>query len=80
MDLHDIARACRTYGIKKYLLVTPIAQQREMAKRIAGHWDLGLGRGLQPDRREAFSTLKIFASVQKAVAWAEEKEKKRCSR
>ena len=76
MDLHDIARACRTYGIKKYLLVTPIAQQREMAKRIAGHWTSGWGADYNPDRREAFSTLKIFASVQKAISWAEEKEKK----
>lgn len=76
MDLHDIARACRTYGIKKYLLVTPIAQQREMAKRIAGHWTSGWGADYNPDRREAFSTLKIFASVQKAIAWTEEKEKK----
>ena len=76
MDLHDIARACRTYGIKKYLLVTPIAQQREMAKRIAGHWTSGWGADYNPDRREAFSTLKIFASVQKALAWTEEKEKK----
>ena len=76
MDLHDIARACRTYGIKKYLLVTPIAQQREMAKRIAGHWTSGWGADYNPDRREAFSTLKIFASVRKAIEWAEEKEKK----
>ena len=76
MDLHDIARACRTYGIKKYLLVTPIAQQREMAKRIAGHWTSGWGADYNPDRREAFSTLKIFASVLKEIAWAEEKEKK----
>ncbi len=76
MDLHDIARACRTYGIKKYLLVTPIAQQREMAKRIAEHWTSGWGADYNPDRREAFSTLKIFASAEKALAWAREKEKK----
>ena len=76
MDLHDIARACRTYGIKKYLLVTPLAQQREMAKRIAGHWTSGWGAEYNPDRKEAFSTLKIFASVQKALAWVGEREKK----
>ena len=76
MDLHDIARACRTYGIKKYLLVTPLAQQREMAKRIAGHWTSGWGSEYNPDRKEAFSTLKIFASVQKALAWVLEKEKR----
>ena len=69
MDLHDIARACRTYGIKKYLLVTPLAQQREMAKRIAGHWTSGWGAEYNPDRKEAFWTLKIFASVQKALGW-----------
>lgn len=76
MDLHDIARACRTYGIKKYLLVTPLAQQREMVKRIADHWTKGWGSEYNPDRKEAFSTLKIFASVQKAFAWVEEREKK----
>ena len=76
MDLHDIARACRTYGIKKYLLVTPLAQQREMAKRIAGHWISGWGAEYNPDRKEAFSTLKIFASVQKALGWLSEREKK----
>ena len=76
MDLHDIARACRTYGIKKYLLVTQLSQQREMAKRIAGHWTSGWGAEYNPDRKEAFSTLKIFASVQKALGWLSEREKK----
>lgn len=75
MDLHDIARACRTYGIKKYLLVTPLAQQREMAKKIAAHWTEGWGATHNPDRSEAFKTLKIFASVQKALEWAAEREK-----
>lgn len=75
MDLHDIARACRTYGIKKYLLVTPIAQQREMAKKISVHWTEGWGSTYNPDRKEAFERLKIFASVGRALAWVKEKEK-----
>jgi tRNA (guanine37-N1)-methyltransferase len=76
MDLHDIARVCRAYGIKKYMLVTPLAQQRTMAKKIAAHWTEGWGASWNPDRKEAFSTLKIFASVQKACAWAKEREKR----
>ena len=76
MDIHDIARACRTYGIKKYLLVTPLAQQREMAKKIIGHWTEGWGATYNPDRKEAFSTVKIFASVPKAFEWVREREKK----
>lgn len=75
MDLHDIARACRAYGIKKYLLVTPLAQQREMAGKIAAHWTEGWGATHNPDRSEAFKTIKIFASVEKALAWVREKEK-----
>lgn len=75
MDLHDIARACRAYGIRKYLLVTPLAQQREMAKKIIGHWTDGWGASYNPDRKEAFSTVKIFASVEKALCWVRGKEK-----
>lgn len=75
MDIHDIARACRTYGIKKYLLVTPLAQQRDMAKKIVTHWTQGWGASYNPDRCEAFSRVKICASVAKALAWVREREK-----
>jgi len=75
MDLHDIARACRTYGIKKYLLVTPLQQQREMAQKIVTHWTEGWGASYNHDRSEAFSTLKIFASVNRALKWVREREK-----
>ena len=75
MDLHDIARACRMYGIKKYLLVTPIAAQREMAKKIVTHWTEGWGASYNGDRSEAFSTLKIFASINRALKWVSEREK-----
>lgn len=75
MDLHDIARACRTYGIKKYLLVTPLSQQRDMVKKIVSHWTEGWGASYNRDRSEAFGTLKIFASVNRALKWVREKEK-----
>lgn len=76
LDLHDIARACRTYGIKKYLLVTPIAKQKEMVREIVKHWTEGWGATYNPDRKEAFSTLKIFNTVAQALKWVKEKEKK----
>jgi len=76
MDIHDIARACRMYGIRKYLIVTPIAQQREMAKRIITHWTEGWGASYNADRKEAFGTVKIFASIEKALDWIRDREKK----
>lgn len=75
MDLHDIARACRTYGVKKYLIVTPLAAQREMVKRIASHWLTGYGAEYNPDRSAAMRTIKTFAEFDKALAWVEKREK-----
>jgi tRNA (guanine37-N1)-methyltransferase len=75
MDLHDIARACRTYGVKKYLVVTPLGPQREMVKKIAGHWLTGYGAEFNPDRREAMKLVKTCASLDKALGWIEEREK-----
>lgn len=75
LDLHDIARACRTYGVKKHLVVTPLEAQRDMVKKIASHWLTGYGASFNPDRREAMALIKTFASIERALAWIEDKEK-----
>lgn len=38
VDLHDIARTARTYAVEPFYMVTPIAAQREMVRRIVAHW------------------------------------------
>lgn len=73
LDIHDIARSSRTYGCAGYLLVTPVAAQRELAARILGHWS-----GEAPDkdahaasndfRRDALSYVSIVHSVDEARA------------
>ena len=45
MDIHDIARACRTYGIKKYLLVTPLLSNGRWQRELS---DTGPRAGDQP--------------------------------
>lgn len=77
MDVHDIARACRTYGIKKYLIVTPLAAQREIVKKIAAHWRQGVGAEFCPDRSGAMELVKTFASFGRALGWIEERERSR---
>jgi tRNA (guanine37-N1)-methyltransferase len=74
LDVHDIARACRTYGIKKYIIVTPIADQRAMVKKIAGHWTDGYGAEFNPDRSEAMRLIKTCPSIESAVSWIAERE------
>ena len=41
MDIHDIARTAKTFGVEKFFLVNPIEAQRELAGKIIDHWSLG---------------------------------------
>jgi len=59
MDVHDIARAARTYGLAGYFLVTPIRDQQAMVRELIEHWTHGAGGGYNPIRREAFGLLRV---------------------
>lgn len=68
LDIHDIARTARTFGLARYYLVTPSAEQQQMIQRITTHWDEGWGAGYNPDRREALSLVRMAPTLQDAVA------------
>jgi len=48
LDLHDIARAARTFGLIRYYVVTPAADQQKLARKIIGHWQEGYGATYNP--------------------------------
>ncbi|NLK18178.1 MAG: tRNA (guanosine(37)-N1)-methyltransferase TrmD [Synergistaceae bacterium] len=75
LDLSDLGRSCRTYGIDRLLVTTPLASQRELAKTMARHWTEGAGGGVNPDRKEAFAKIKTFASLEGAEKWVAGREK-----
>lgn len=68
LDLHDIARSARTYGLARYYVVTPLAEQRELAGRITGHWSTGWGAGYNPKRKAALELVSIVATLEEARA------------
>ena len=68
LDLHDIARAARTFGVCSYWVVTPFAEQQHMAEEIIGHWQEGYGAQANPDRGEALSLVRICSSLAEAIA------------
>jgi len=59
LDLHDIARAARTFGVNSYYLVTPFGDQQLLAREILDHWLTGYGAERNPPRREALSLIRI---------------------
>lgn len=70
MDIHDISRSCRTYGVKGYFLVTPIEDQHELVGRIVSHWRTEQSKQYHPDRVEAVSLVQMaknFEEVKAAV-------------
>jgi hypothetical protein len=59
LDLHDISRSCRTYGIRRYFIVTPVVEQHRVVGRIVTHWQQERQREWHPDRFEALSRVQL---------------------
>ncbi|AQV00446.2 hypothetical protein B2D07_06450 [Desulfococcus multivorans] len=59
LDLHDIARLARTYGAKAFYVITPLSDQRKLARRIISHWVEGGGGDYNPARKDALSIIRI---------------------
>lgn len=67
LDLHDIARAGKTYGIGSYWVITPFKEQQELAAQIVGHWTEGHGARVNPDRQNALSIIRICATMDEVL-------------
>lgn len=76
LDIHDISRSCRTFGIEKYFLVTPLEIQRQLVNDILGHWEQDFANEYNPDRFEALSKAKAVESIQMAINEIKAKEGK----
>lgn len=68
LDIHDIARSSRTFGLAGYLLVTPIERQRLLVERIVSHWRGEYGQGANRNRAEAISLIRVVEDLDAAVA------------
>jgi hypothetical protein len=67
LDLHDIARSSRTFGLDRFYIVTPSSDQRALAQRITGHWQEGWGAAYNPDRKEALDIVRVCDTLAEAT-------------
>lgn len=77
LDLHDMARSCRTYGVRRLFVITPLEDQKRLVQRIAGHWTSGVGATHNPDRKEALSLIHLCHDMAEAVQCVAEEEGQR---
>ncbi len=62
-DVHDIARAARTFDLDHYFIVTPLAMQRDFVRRIMQHWLEGEGAEYNPSRRESLENVEVLPDL-----------------
>ena len=68
LDIHDIARAAKTFGLFRYYLVTPVAEQQQLVARITNHWQHGWGASYNPKRKAALELIRLAPSLETAAA------------
>jgi len=67
MDIHDISRSARTYGVKRFYIITPIKQQKAFVERILHHWQKGYGITYNPSRKQAFDIVRVEDTLDDTV-------------
>jgi len=78
LDIHDIARLGRTYGLKHYYIVTPLEDQKKLVLKIVEHWTKYKGGEVNPDRKEALSIVKIKDQLDDVVKDISAEDKELC--
>jgi len=67
LDLHDLARSARTYGVRAMYVVHPVPEQREFALRVLDHWRFDYGRLYDSRRRQALDLVEVVEDLDAAV-------------
>jgi hypothetical protein len=77
IDLHDIARASITFGVKGFYVVTPYEDQASLANQVIEHWTKGVGGKLNPFRKSALELIHVTETLEDAVKQIEQETKKK---
>jgi len=64
--VHDISRSCKTYGVKKFFIITPLETQELLLNRILKFWQSDIAREYNSDRVEALSLIEYAVDINSA--------------
>lgn len=74
IDIHDIARSAKTYGIKNYFVVTPLQDQQKIVRRLLDFWHVGEGVTYNPHRHSAVKDVDLMATLRDVIACIAQQE------
>ncbi len=67
LDIHDIARTSRTYGVARYFIVSPYEDQHRLVGELLDHWLKGHGARYNPARKKALERVQLEWSLDNVV-------------
>ena len=67
LDLHDMSRAAKTYGVQSLYVITPLADQKALIEKIVSHWLSGYGSIYNPKRGKALELICIKDSLDDVI-------------
>jgi hypothetical protein len=67
LDIHDIARTAKTYGVSRYFITTPYEDQQQLVRELLSHWQTGHGATYNPARKEALSIVQLSDSLEEVL-------------
>ena len=67
MDVHDIARLARTFGVRRYYVCTPIPTLQRLVERIILHWEEGPGATYNETRKDALAVVRLADELDAAI-------------
>jgi len=74
IDVHDIARSAKTYGLEHYFIVTPLIDQQKIVQTLLDFWHTGTGVTYNNQRHTAVKHATLADSLQTAIDEIERKE------
>ncbi len=77
LDIHDIARTAKTYGVANYFVTTPYKDQQQLVRELLDHWQTGHGSTYNPARKEALSIVRLADSLEEVTTALTEQYGKR---
>ena len=72
MDIHDIARSARTYGVRAFYVATPVKALRTLAAKIIEHWQTGYGSTYNATRKDALSLVRLERDLDSVIVAVEQ--------
>lgn len=74
LDIHDIARSSRTYGVKGFFIVTPLVDQQKIVTKLLSFWRSDEGGDYNPHRQRALEGTHLVDRYHDVVNKIEELE------